>query len=305
MGETSNNFKPLDLTYRVLINGLGATLLAIFIYLASLPSFRWAFALAVGAIAAIALWEYYQFLKKKELFPATILGIVAIILYVWAIFFKTQGPFWGSISFRAPEIILGLTFFGCFIHFASVGKPPIVNISTTFFGIIYIGVPLGLFVRMMFFFTFNGMEDLSFQGGWWIIYLLVVTKSGDMGGYFIGRYFGRRKIAFKFSPNKTLEGAFGCLFASIVMSWLVCFLGKKWGGVFSEFSYVQSLWLGVAIGVFGQVGDLAESFLKRDVDVKDSNTIPGVGGILDMVDSLLFTAPIVYIFLRILYSKQF
>ena len=296
--------KATDLAQRTIINGLSAILIALFIFLVDFSALRWIFTAAVAAISATAIWEYDQLIKKKELNPATALSMVAAVLYVFAIFLKTQGPYpyLTALWPQAPEIILGLAFFGCFVHFTIISKSPLLNISTTFLGIVYIGVPLGLFVRVMYFFTFGGMEDPHHQGSWWIIYLIAATKGADIGGYFIGSYFGKRKLAHRLSPNKTLEGALGGLLASTLISLCICFLGKKMGHVFDKFSYIQSLWLGAFIGVLGQLGDLAESLLKRDADVKDSNTIPGVGGILDMVDSLLFTAPIVYMFLRIVYT---
>jgi len=296
--------KAKDLAQRTVINGLSAILIALFIFLAEVSALRWIFTAAVAAISATAVWEYDQLLKKKALNPATALSMVAAVLYVFAVFVKTQGPypFLPALWPHAPEIILALAFFGCFVHFTVITKSPLFNISTTFLGIVYIGVPLGLFVRVMYFFTFGKMEDPQLQGSWWIVYLIAVTKSADIGGYFIGSYFGKRKLAHRLSPNKTLEGALGGLLASTLMSLFICFLGKKVGHVFEEFSYIQSIWLGALVGVLGQIGDLAESLLKRDAGVKDSNTIPGVGGILDMVDSLLFTAPVVYIFLRIVYT---
>ncbi len=302
--STKRTRKASDLAQRTLINGLSACLIALFIFIAEFSALRWIFTAAVAAIAATAIWEYNQLLKKKELTPATALSMVAAILYVFAIFVKTQGPypFLNSLWPHIPEVVLGLAFFACFAYFTFIGKSPLLNISSTFFGIVYIGIPLGLFVRVMYFFTFGGMEDLHFQGSWWIIYMIAATKSADVGGYFIGSYFGKRKLAHKLSPNKTLEGALGGLFASTLMSLFICFLGKEVGEVFQEFTYIQSIWLGALMGILGQIGDLAESLLKRDARVKDSNSIPGVGGILDMVDSLLFTAPVVYIFLRILYT---
>jgi phosphatidate cytidylyltransferase len=122
-----------------------------------------------------------------------------------------------------------------------------------------------------------------------------------MGGYFVGRFLGRHKLAEELSPNKTKEGALGGLIAAILMSVLLLFIGQRWGGVFSRFSYTEFIFLGLVMGFLGQVGDLAESLLKRDVGVKDSNKIPGVGGLLDMVDSLLFTSPLVYLFLKFHY----
>ena len=296
--------KNHDLGIRTLINGASVILIALLIFLAHYTPFQWVFTCAIAAIAATAIWEYDRLVKKKGLSPAVYLSIAAVILYICAVFLKTQGPrfIFPSLWPQAPEIILGIAFFGCFVHFAVVGKPPITNIATTFLGIVYIGVPLGMFIRVMYFFAFGGREDPYLEGSWWIIYLIAVTKSADIGGYFVGSYFGKRKLALKLSPNKTLEGALGGLFVSTLMSLFICFLGKKYGHVFVKFSYQQSFWIGALIGILGQIGDLAESFLKRDASVKDSNSIPGVGGILDMIDSLLFTAPVVYIFLRIIYT---
>lgn len=296
--------KAKDLGKRTLINGLSAVLISVFIFLAEVSALRWVFTAAVAGIAATAVWEYDQLLKKKELAPATLLSMAAAVLYVFAIFFKSQAPYTylPSLWPHLPGIILGLAFLGCFIQFTINPNSPLLNISTSFFGIIYIVIPLSLFVRIIYFFTYGGPEDPQLHGSWWIVYLIASTKSADVGGYFIGSYFGKRKLAHRLSPNKTLEGALGGLLAAILISVLICFLGKKIGGVFEGFTYIQSLWLGALIGVLGQVGDLAESLLKRDANVKDSNSIPGVGGILDMADSLLFTSPLVYIFLTIVYT---
>lgn len=221
-----------------------------------------------------------------------------------ASFYKTQGPhlYWESLWQRIPEIVLALAFFSCFVYYAYKDSSSLLNISTTFLGVVYIAIPFGLVIRTVYFFSYNGMEDLHFQGSWWILYLLAVTKSADMGGYFVGRFFGKRKLAMHLSPNKTLEGALGGLVGSVLVSLLICYLGKRFGHVFQDFTYVGSIWFGLIIGFFGQIGDLAESMLKRDADVKDSNGLPGVGGVLDMADSILFTAPIVYLFLRVMYT---
>lgn len=299
-----NQGKNHDLGIRTLINGLSAVFIALFIFLAHYTALRWMFAAAVAAIGATAVWEYDRLVKKKGLSPAVTLSIITVVAYIFTVFIKTQGPYTSLPSFWAhtPEIVLAVAFLSCFIHFALIGLPPITHIATTFFGIVYIAVPLGLLVSVIYFFTYQGKADSFFEGSWWIVYLIAVTKSADIGGYFIGSAFGRRKLALKLSPKKTLEGALGGLVASTLMSLWICFLGKQYGRVFEGFTYLQSIWIGALIGIVGQIGDLAESFLKRDAGVKDSNTLPGVGGVLDMIDSLLFTAPVVYIFLRIIYT---
>ncbi len=290
-----------DLGVRTLINGSSAILIALFIFLAHYPTLRWFFAAAVASVGAIANWEYDQLLAKKGLSPAISISLFAVILYLFSVFFNVLGSsfYFTSVWRYVPEMVLGLAFLACFIFYAVIEKPPIINIATTFLGILYISYPLGLFITIMYFFA--GGADPHLEGSWWIVYLLAATKSADIGGYFIGSYLGKKKLALKLSPNKTLEGALGGLLASILASIILCFLGRTYGNVFNHFSYVQALWLGLIIGILGQIGDLAESFLKRDAGVKDSNTIPGVGGILDMIDSLLFTTPVVYLFLRMVY----
>ena len=298
-----NREKSHDLGIRTLINGSSAVLIALLIFLAHYPALRWIFAAAVSFVGGIAVGEYDRLVKKKGLFPARGLSITFVMLYILSVFIKIQGhsSAYSSFWLEGPKIILVLAFLSCFVYFAVAGLPPITHIATTFLGIIYTAVPLGLFVSIMYFFTHPGLQEPIYEGTWWIIYLIAVTKSADIGGYFIGNAFGKRKLAFKLSPKKTLEGALGGLLGSTLMSLGICYLGKRYGGVFAEFSYVQSLWIGALVGIVGQMGDLAESLLKRDAGVKDSNSIPGVGGILDMIDSLLFTAPVIYIFLKIIY----
>lgn len=299
-----NQRKNRDLGVRTLINGLSALLIAFFIFLAQYREWRWLFAAAVSAVAAIAVWEYDQLVKRKGVRPGVTLSILSVIFYIFSIFVKTQGPYAVANSFlsHTPELVLGAAFLSCFVYFAILKLPPIIHIATTFFGIVYIAVPLSLFVKIIYFFSYDKLDEQAFAGIWWVVYLIAVTKSSDIGGYFVGSSFGKRKLALKLSPKKTLEGALGGLLGSILMSLGICFLGKTYGEVFSQFSYLKSIFLGTLIGIIGQIGDLAESFLKRDASVKDSNSIPGVGGILDMTDSLLFAAPVVYLSLGIIYT---
>ena len=120
--------------------------------------------------------------------------------------------------------------------------------------------------------------------------LLLITKLGDIGAYLVGSKWGRKLLLPHISPKKTVEGALGGLFFSIVGG-LAC------KGVL-PFGYGQLLVISISFGVLGQLGDLSESLLKRDCQVKDSgNIFPGMGGVLDEIDSLLFTAPVFYFIL--------
>lgn len=132
----------------------------------------------------------------------------------------------------------------------------------------------------------------TLPGGWvWLLFLLVATWASDTAAYFIGRKFGRRKLAPALSPGKTLAGAVGGVGGSLLTA-----------GVFTLaypfLPVVYVLALGLLIGIAGQLGDLWESVLKRTAGLKDTgNLIPGHGGVLDRFDSMLFTAPLVYYFL--------
>lgn len=300
--------KTADLAWRVIVYSGISSVLAFLIYFAQKGSiFPWIFTSVVALIAAIALWEYYQLGKKKGLDPAVRLGMISAICYVFAVFLKTTSGYpptsiFQSFIYHLPEVILGLAFFACFIHYTFQNISPLLNIPITYLGIVYIGVPMGLLVRITYFFLFGLQIDLYSKGIWWLVYLILVTKSADMGGYFVGRFFGRHKLAAKVSPNKTYEGAIGGLISSIVVSIVIYLLGEKYGQAFANVTIWQVMGLGFLVGIFGQLGDLAESLLKRDAGVKDSNKIPGIGGMLDMIDSLLLTAPVVYLFLRIYYT---
>jgi len=127
----------------------------------------------------------------------------------------------------------------------------------------------------------------------WLMYALLVNWSGDIGAYYVGRYFGRHKLASRVSPQKTWEGSAGSFVASLLIAgtYLLRFIGGM--------SIPQAVGLTLAANAAGQLGDLAESAMKRGAHVKDSGTIlPGHGGFLDRVDSTLFALPVIYAWLQ-------
>jgi len=136
--------------------------------------------------------------------------------------------------------------------------------------------------------------DATVAGGWrWVVLTVVIAMAGDVGGYFAGRYFGKRKLMPEVSPGKTVEGTMGAISANVA------------GAVFCKLVFFHTLsWFevagfGLAVGCLAQVGDLCESMLKRAFGAKDSGwIIPGHGGVLDRIDSLVFPAPLVYYYAR-------
>lgn len=295
MGGKMGISKLKDLKVRFGMSLLASLMTVLAIVSAPHPVFSFIFLGYAGLLMALALFEYFRLVQKKGLEPPSSLGISLGIVYLIASYLNAIAPPFlpKALSVILPEMVLGIAFFVCFAFFAYKQKSALLHIASTFFGIIYIAIPFGLIVRIPFLF---GRE--SWEGIFWLVFLLVVTKSADMGAYFVGRLFGRRKLATTLSPNKTLEGALGGLFLSALFSILLLYFAQQSPYFTIHLSPFFSILLGLGVGLLGELGDLAESLLKRDADVKDSNSIPGIGGILDMVDSLLFTAPLLYIFLK-------
>jgi len=131
------------------------------------------------------------------------------------------------------------------------------------------------------------------QGSWLLFLVLLCTWLMDTGGYFAGRFFGRTKLAPVVSPKKTVEGFAGGLAGSIAAAYLL----KAGAGDALPLAHGDMLLLGVLFAIAGQLGDLAESLVKRDLQVKDSGgLIPGHGGVLDRFDALLLNAPLGYLY---------
>lgn len=126
--------------------------------------------------------------------------------------------------------------------------------------------------------------------------LVVATKCGDIGAYFVGRLLGKTKLSPLISPGKTRAGAVGALIGAAAGSWAFLTFGTGWLSAAQPGPWYWAVFYGLVLGVVGLIGDLAESLLKRDVGVKDSAPLlPGFGGVLDILDSVIFAAPVAYL----------
>ena len=254
----------------------------------------WVFAVVVTAFIAVALYEFFTMVRHRGILvhrPLSIgLGVCFAMLVAWRSLIEPG--YWPAPLAQQDVTVLSwawdlfwpLTIVIIFLRQFTRQNTfeALSGLATTIFGLAYIG---GLFSYLFYLRAFKGEH-----GAWLVTYLILVTKMGDAGAYVIGRMLGRHTLIVRISPRKTIEGFIGGVVTStataVVAAPLVGrFTGAPW----------MAWYVGALLGVLGQFGDLAESLLKRDCQIKDSGVLwPGLGGVLDVIDSLLFTAPVFY-----------
>jgi phosphatidate cytidylyltransferase len=257
-------------------------ILLIILTLFVLPN--WFFALVVIIITAVALYEFFTLIQKKGILIYKYFGValgIIIPLTVYNQFELTKG--WELAFIVAACLILFLLQF-----IRRDSSQAIVGVSTTLFGVLYISWFFSFVIKLK---LIN--DGVIPDGAKILAFLLLVTKMGDIGAYFIGSRFGKHHLIPRISPKKSVEGAIGGFACSIITS-LLC------RSFMPGIEVHHFIILGFLLGFLAQVGDLSESLIKRDCQVKDaSNLLPGLGGMLDVVDSILFTAPILYFYIKL------
>ncbi len=267
---------------------VSAIVISIVSFLVAFAYHPWASALlilTIGILTGVGVWEYAQLAKAKGINPSTNLMIGVAVLEVLAFYISLAYPQWSKLAL----MIIVLGFISFFVVRFRQPENALLNVAAEFFGVCYLAIPFSFILAILY-----PRPELA-DGRWWLVYLIAVTKITDVGGYFVGKLFGKHPLAPHLSPKKTVEGAIGGFCCAVALSLAFCTIGRTIGW---ELSFWHAAWLGMIIGVLGQIGDLAESLLKRDASVKDSNRIPGIGGVLDLLDSVLFTSPVVYFFIR-------
>jgi phosphatidate cytidylyltransferase len=243
----------------------------------------WVFSLVTTAFIGLGLNEFFTLVERKGIVIERWLGLAVGLLIPISIltgFEPTRG--WELFFMVVVFLALFLT---------QMRRPDssqaIVGISTSLFGILYVSWSLSFLIKLRF------LESPVLPGGAWLVALvLLITKGGDIGAYFVGSAIGRHTLIRRVSPSKTWEGMVGGLLFSVGGA-----LALR--GVFSQIPAAHLVALGLLLGALGQLGDLSESLVKRDCQVKDSGTLfPGMGGALDVLDSLLFTSPICYFYVH-------
>lgn len=257
---------------------LSAALMIIFAVLTVF--FKWLLGIAVILLIAGGLYEFFTLIEKKGVPIYKYFGILTGVVIPASIFFRFEL----TRNWELLFIVVLVTVIFLLQFTRRENSQAVVGISTTLFGVLYVS----------WFFSFLLKIRSLPYGVSLLAFILLVTKSGDIGAYLIGTKWGRHLLIARISPGKSVEGAVGGLIFSI----LAAVASKIYLPDLSCFSYFNLVLTGAFFGILAQLGDLSESLIKRDCRVKDSgNLLPGLGGILDMIDSILFTAPVFYFYM--------
>lgn len=244
----------------------------------------------------IAMYEFFAMtLPAEDRRPALVMGGLACIAFYWldalALARYSSIPielqrlaFGGGMTIA---LMLAVVVPGLFFLFRFRDIPTVANrMTATVMGIVYAGFLTTMLAKLKL------IDPVS--GGDTVLIVLLIAWLADTGGYFAGRFLGKAKLYEAVSPKKTWAGAWGGIAGSIAGVAGLKLISAPWLSWFDVFA------LAIPGGILGQLGDLAESLIKRSVGVKDSGALlPGHGGILDRIDAVLFIAPYVYIYLTI------
>ena len=238
----------------------------------------------MSALLFVAMWEFYRMMESKGIRPYKGLGILFGIALTWYVFFR-EGMYANLFLTLGLLTLMGLELT------RKETKNAVYHISTTILGVMYVAF---LFSHLVMLRELPLQMNLDYRMGASFVFIaFIVTWSGDTGAYVVGSLVGRTPLIPRISAKKTLEGAFG----GVAFAVIGAFVARA--TVASYLEIWQTVLLGVMAGVVGMLGDLFESMIKRDIDVKDASAmIPGHGGVLDRFDSLLFTAPLIYYFIK-------
>ena len=250
----------------------------------------------MNVVIACAVWEFYVICEAKGLRAYKVWGVigsVALISGSWFIFgmdrYRWPSDF-PALSYDFDVFIILVFALGVFIRqFPQKLNPQgIETMAITLFGLIYVAWLANFITRINF---------ASPDGRYFVMLLVVVTKFTDMGAYIVGSTIGRHKMIPRISPKKTWEGTIGGIVFAVGGAFLCRWVMTEQMALLTN---THAVVMGILLGAAAVLGDLAESLIKREAGVKDSsNLLPGHGGALDLIDSFLFTAPLLYVYMRL------
>jgi len=257
----------------------------------------WAFFGLVGFLSVAGAFEFRSLFAKFPGDGCRLIGLLvglAVVLSTGVMFINGT---WSHDNFTAEifglVVVLLAGFFVRFKH-GIEGRQSVDAVGDGLLAYVYVPILFGAFVFRLIFMPETGGEV---PGAWLLLMMIAAAKFTDMGAYITGSLIGKNKMAPHLSPAKTWEGFFGALGFAQLAAWGV------WALAGDSLAWITPLHVGVLallIGLVAVAGDLAESILKRSLEVKDSGKLmPGIGGILDLIDSLCFAAPVTYFYLLV------
>jgi phosphatidate cytidylyltransferase len=291
-----------ELTKRVAVGVIGAP-----IAIAILMYGDWALAALLAVVSAVAAWELFRLAEHAGLMPmdqigVAIAGLIPLVVDAAHLGMYPPDAALGPLSLA---VIVMLVLLAIAIWSRGAQGKPLGAVAVTAFGAAYTGGTLSYAFSIRYHeYAFApaalglGAHSIMLPSGGLLLLLpVLLTWASDIGAYAVGRTIGKHKLIPSVSPGKTIEGSIGGLVASMVVAWLymryvlhpASHLDFKWAPV-------GVLAFGAIVSIAAQIGDLVESLLKREAGVKDSShIIPGHGGVLDRLDSLLFVLPVAYV----------
>jgi phosphatidate cytidylyltransferase len=261
-----------------------------------LSGYEIGFFFLISTLAMIGLWEYYVMLDHKKLPNFKYIGMTCGLIFSIGSFywFSKVGPAKAYDFEVATLLFFLLVVFARQMFQKTRDISPLETMAYTLFGLFYVIWLFGFVTKIVY--VVPRSADGGVTGHLYVLFLILVTKFSDMGAYLTGSVIGKHPLVPHISPKKTWEGFFGALAFSVGGA---CGMVALMPNKLHYLNQTDAVVLGLVLGFAAIIGDLAESIIKRSCDVKDSGRmLPGIGGALDLIDSILFTAPILFFYLR-------
>jgi phosphatidate cytidylyltransferase len=255
----------------------------------------WAYLGLIGALAILATFEYFKMLRDAEIKCFPIFGIVVSVVYCATLYANyIQGE--TSVPLDIDALAVFLLIAGSFalqLRYPVRGIEAFLSVAATLTGFVYLAFLFNFSARLVFIVP----GESQVPGAFVLLWMIAVTKFTDMGAYITGSAIGKHKMIPHISPGKTWEGFVGALFFSQLAACGLYALLPEHLAIFQNWGHV--IFLGFLLAILAVIGDLAESVVKRSLNAKDSgHMLPGIGGALDLIDSLCFTAPALYFYIK-------
>jgi phosphatidate cytidylyltransferase len=242
------------------------------------------FTILLAIWGVLAVFEFYRMVATSKMAPLTYFGLIWTLLFILSPHFQKDFPAPLIPLLLTSAVVISLIW----LLLRRQKEGAFIGWAWTIAGILYVGWLLSYFVAL------RGVDD----GRNWVFFALFATFGSDTAAFFVGKALGRHHLVPSISPGKSWEGAIGGIFGAIIVSLLFTLptLFTSPNPLYiHDFSYWQAILLGLLVSIFGQLGDLVESLLKRNMGVKDSGKLlPGHGGFLDRIDSIVFAGIVVY-----------